>query len=727
MTTTLTLYSNSKIEKFKNFIFDDLTTYLSTLQSITISGFQYIKIDLDIKIKINMQQEYLNPYFPYNYIRVFEHSTSYYYFVESAKQISENTLELTCSLDTLNTFKSYLTFSDKTTILRQHENRFEQPTSTGVLSVKRLINKIDEGITPKLYRGNKTEINDSVFANSINWYLIYKTHYYPSTETNDENPYDVYLTSDYENITINKSGGTGTNVVLYSKDSTASSLIIAGYYYYITLTDNTQANVNFLLRKRLTDTEEKQATLSATNQVIKMYIDDVGAIRCFTMQYDLNGNYISELDLRDGVDIHYVPYSLTATQCQLMRRLDHATNQLTDMLSNGTIIQVNAGTWTERNLTPISNVNRLDSRLIKIIETPYCPSTYSINGGVFIFNNNWEYDSITGFLKLVNLNAKFTSNQLLVDISNISNCNIPNVSDRLTTPKSKIYESKLYSSAYYQLKFMYDSFTKIYPLENFNSIPTRFIVTLHTSSTLSCSFLFHFINNGIGQRFSEDFEEYLTIKRNNELPIYSSQYVNYIKNGYNYDKKKIERQNAWNWAGVGMNIGSAVLSGGIGALTGNVISSAGAVSMGVGALSSIVSTIRGNIENQQAIEKNLAQLNAQSLGVSGSDDIDLLNVYSRDKLLKTTYQASDEMQDLIFQLFYFTGYACNKQAIPNVNSRYLFNYLQAKIVLNGTNNLEEKYLNDIKQKFEIGCTYIHPKAIEDLEQTRENWESFLIE
>ena len=39
-----------------------------------------------------------------------------------------------------------------------------------------------------------------------------------------------------------------------------------------------------------------------------------------------------------------------------------------------------------------------------------------------------------------------------------------------------------------------------------------------------------------------DYENYLLINRNNEETIFSNDYLNYIRNGYNYDQKVIERE-----------------------------------------------------------------------------------------------------------------------------------------------------------------------------------------
>lgn len=39
-----------------------------------------------------------------------------------------------------------------------------------------------------------------------------------------------------------------------------------------------------------------------------------------------------------------------------------------------------------------------------------------------------------------------------------------------------------------------------------------------------------------------DYEDYLLVNRNNEETIFSNDYLNYIRTGYNYDKKARDRE-----------------------------------------------------------------------------------------------------------------------------------------------------------------------------------------
>ena len=72
---------------------------------------------------------------------------------------------------------------------------------------------------------------------------------------------------------------------------------------------------------------------------------------------------------------------------------------------------------------------------------------------------------------------------------------------------------------------------------------------------------------------------------------------------------------------------------------------------------------------------------------------------------------------------YYGGYATSEYKIPNINTRIYFNYLQCDLVLDGTSNLPEDIENDIKTKFQSGCTFFHKyDGVWDIAQEYENFE-----
>ena len=142
-TVTLNLYSGCRIIKDKNFVVDDIETYLSTLNSVTIDNFQYQRFDLKKKINLDLDQVWQTkktslPYgdstvvLKWNYCKITTDNVNYYYFITGYKQVSPRTVELSLEMDTLNTFKYYYiasnstyTLSPKTIVKREHKDRLE--------------------------------------------------------------------------------------------------------------------------------------------------------------------------------------------------------------------------------------------------------------------------------------------------------------------------------------------------------------------------------------------------------------------------------------------------------------------------------------------------------------------------------------------------------------------------------------------------------------------------
>ena len=150
MTSTLYFYKLPINLYDKNFILESLETYLATLTPVVKSNFQYQRFEMEKRIKVNISQDYqtYNGLTRYNYLKITElnedNSTAiYYYFIKSAKQISESTIEFILRLDVLNTFHYYTTsattsqnnysISDKSLITREHKNRFKTRSNGTIL------------------------------------------------------------------------------------------------------------------------------------------------------------------------------------------------------------------------------------------------------------------------------------------------------------------------------------------------------------------------------------------------------------------------------------------------------------------------------------------------------------------------------------------------------------------------------------------------------------------
>lgn len=383
----------------------------------------------------------------------------------------------------------------------------------------------------------------------------------------------------------------------------------------------------------------------------------------------------------------------------------------------------------------LMDLDRTDSKLIKIIKLPYSPTLYENDGSDnYNFGINWTYVLNYG-LKLNNINAEFNYTfesevnpfKLLEPLSDINF-----IANRT---RNDYFESKIYNSEFYYNKFVYDSFGFIFRLECINleeflkTYSGNFKINFVMTSTINSKFAFMFPDYTL--KYSvEDYDNVLTIARNNEVAIYNSQYLNYLRTGYNYDLKQLERNK--NLAG--LNVASSVLgsamSAGIGIATGSV---ATAISSTVGATSSITTSIINSINSiksqEESIERRLIQNQAQATSVSGSDDLDLMIAYSGNRAKIVNYELSSRMKNSILDLFYYCGYNENSQKIPDLNTRLYFNYLSCDLEFmeDTTKNIPEIAITRIKELYKGGVTFLHKvNGSWNFEQDKENFEVSLM-
>lgn len=402
----------------------------------------------------------------------------------------------------------------------------------------------------------------------------------------------------------------------------------------------------------------------------------------------------------------------------------------------------------------IDEVDRTESRLVKIIQCPYCPVNFSnTTSGYFIFPDNWSVSTsgpLVGFLQ-------YESSSNMPDFLNVYS-NVVILSELSTTisssqigprkPNNIEFESKLYHSDFYSDKLTYDSFYKEIKLENF--VPSysdlynssRLKIDFKITNTINSKLAFK-IYPGAGQYlYEEDFGDTLLVSRNNEMTILNSDYINYIKTGYNYDKKANALSIEQAKRSAGISTASTVLS-----TLGTIAAVALAPYTGGGSLAPIAlgttTAITGlntfnqwkNVSDTQerinnSMQAKLAQLQAQSASTSGTDDVDLMNWYSENKLWNIKYNINELDTKKIYNLLRFTGYSHHTFDKPDINSRIWYNYIQCepdipKGLLVG---YKDEWINSLKEKYRQGViVYHHYDNTWNLDRDYENFERWIVE
>ena len=709
--STVTLYKVG-FRPETNPCLDSISTYLASLTPVlTINNFQFVKHALDLTIKCEIyQSELASPSMNYLSIKNDIDSRTYYYYIRNVYWRSQNTLLLDLSMDTLNTFKDLILFTNNTIIRREHKDRFiQKAVGTGEFFATRIIDKIDEGLTGLVkYNDNISTISSSMKK----WYL-------------------VYCTNQGTNV-----GDTASNVAIncYLIPESDSNVTIPGGNYTlvdIVTTRPPDANHNYA---RIFTSESVSININGTiysNDTsyfygINRYRDNTYSV----IKYNRNTGYASFLTGSwSGTDTIIFSGPCNATGEYLYDFTDPYgfTWDHFDIYKQDAMTYLATGTYT---LKSIANVNRTLSYLVKIIECPYPPvdiNSAIADGSIIISYTDELSSSRIYALKLAILETNFKYK--IYTSYNLSQflCTIPSLANRLTASKNITYESKMYHSSIFSRIMTYDSFTLELPCEEFsglvNDTPSVDIYYKQSNAINSALYFDFQVNRGTWIK-TEALENILMCNRNNEYPIYNSSYLDYIRTGYNFDKKAKTMQARQNWTNVGLNALGTGLSFGLSSAT-KGISVASGVSMLTSGISSISNAIYSNINMRNQIEQKKAEAKATASSVQASDDLNLLNGYLGNKLFAFTYSPSDNVKSKIFELFYLTGYACEESGIPNTTSRYRFNYLQCEAEFSTRDNpVWRNFIEDVKERFRLGVTFFH--KYNDFEQTLENWESWMI-
>lgn len=834
MKSVITLYYKSLITKDKNFILDDtsgnsqLETYLSTLQNVVFSNYQYIKQQLSLSIKLNMSQTSLEMTSTknINYVKIQNYSEvdggadvlekAYYYFVVNKTWKAQDTIELVLSMDTLNTFNYGYDYkiSEKTLVRRQHKDRFEQYTNsfkiayiTGVVHTEVEINQVYSGSlrdfeTEEIFLGNitfqytgssviiqcKDPVNDKEeiksFLERIGTSLIdihndedisvisahtiydidtqtfrkidlksedisapvYKKSediikeqegdfdnswilYYKNKNNQDNSPIDCFLTSDLEFDFLTE---TGDNEITISDIPNGKTLLVCDLY---------QGQVIF-------DVDGESLSVSHEDNTIwfPQYISYTDYV-CLGFENRNGVLVVHQYIFRSGVsyNMRYHREIINPTKVIIASPIDElkvrevdevlesyagispdnpfSPNQYNDTLTLQPLVT--------RHLAPSSTIDKTLAENVKIINIPYCPTQLKKENDKYIIGGEWSYDTTLKFFKLKDFSAKF-ENDITSNVDNIINIFTSGIVLPNLNLKRTIIDSKLYHSDYYRPKFIYDSFTKIFPLEQIDyryshlqNDSGKLKFTFVMSRNIVSKFLFKF--NFVYKNSIEDYPNIVAVARNNEEVLYNSQYLNYVRTGYNYDLKSKERQENTGLAGLGLSVGGLIASIGLSFIPSlQGIGAMGIVGSSFGLAGQFINYAKTTAQNEENIQRKLQEAQRQSVSVLNADDYDLLYSYTQNKAKLCVYEVSEQMKGILDDLFYYCGYVLNEQITPTINSRYWFNFVQANLVITENSNLPSDIEDDIKAKFDEGATFLHYHSDTtkkfDFKQELENWE-----
>lgn len=746
----------------RNALVDNLDDYLATLTPrYSSDNFQYQQLALDLIIKTNVKQNVISGHNLGNYLTIEQDGKTWYYFILNTEWSGQETVKLTLSIDSINTFRNDLTFNAKTSIQREHRDRLKKVEGY----IARVIDYENEGLTlPKVIEDSE---DVRIMNSDLDWYLMYKTADELST-TNLNNAVSCYLCASQQ---IAVGGGSEQERELTVND------LLEDRFYYFTGADNVGGSFKLTINGATT-------TFNDINGTYQMDVRKAGSITLADRQ--MNGLMLYRKDNKMYYGLQftdvcsYQPVGITTdifnqsttvptlpnkaaakaafgnynvAECQSVSisgnflRYGQAYYISADsaVVNLSQTLPIYAGVGA--TIMSFNDVDRTDSKIMKIIKLPYSPVKFNYTNGHYDFGDDWQV--IGGLLKLKNTAvSKGFSNENIYDAS-LTEYFVNASTIDTTAVRNDYNESKLYNSSFFTYKFAYDSFAKEIKLENIRDYTTVDItvgINFKMTSTINSRFMFKFDSDG-GYMYKEsDYEPYLIINRNNEETIYSNDYINYMRTGYNYDQKMRNQQLTMSLLGTGFSSTSQIIAGGIQAVQGKTIpsgtkeglpvsravgqaltksSAAASIASGLGSIASnITGSLYSYVQAGQQIEQKQYELQQQATSVIGSDDLDLLSDYNGNRLKIITYKLRPEDEKMVADLFYYTGYRHAKLEKPNLESRYWFNFIQCSPVFNEEGDTPyNDYIEDVKARYESGITVYHcHNGVYDWNQELENWE-----
>lgn len=574
-----------------------------------------------------------------------------------------------------------------------------------------LVSYTSEGINPVLFKTREVEIAQ---VGNQSWNLIYRNDAdIDETAFNETNPVTAWLCGDQP---VKVTHSTGGNVLAPADFATGWTMIRASdnptLEYKVTIGGKT-------LKFKIDEPEYgmKGFAIFYRNGTSLTYYRY--AINVEANNLDWYWSVYTEYTNVESVEFINPPDNINVYQSS-------ARPTSYKVASNA---QITTGASTEANLKGIEQIDRKDAKLIKIIKLPFPPTEITFLGETYDFGSTWEYDTGDEILKASTDDLKFDY-LFRSDVESPLKKLDPFSDDLNVSSLRHLDDPKLLNSAFYRPKFVYDSFTFEFDLELVDAekwieegdpyLDFRFV----TSTTFNSKFAFIFPDYFLKYSL-QDYDNVLPVGRNNELPIFSSQYVTYLRTAYRYDLKELSRRKFTSGLQAVGSVAGGLIGAGVSIASGRPLGAVASVGgMLAGATNAVLSAVRA----EDSLKSKMESMENQAVNISGSDDIDILTAYSGNKCKVVYYEVSPLMKTALNNLFHYCGYSVETSGIPDEASRIWFNFVQADIDLARTNGVPPYALGEIKARYASGLTILHKHNGEyDPNQEKENYERSLFE
>ena len=675
----------------------------------------------------------------------------YYYFIDSFERVSDSVARAEMTIDELNTISgnAYLLknlLSDRCIVKREHKNRFFLKANRWLP----LIDRIPEGIGFPVKRIFTSYIEDD----AIDW-----TTFYFSEAQSGDSPIAVRVAP---NKAVSVAQPTASQSVTESVDASWSNGA-----YYVTEAETTSGNRDVVLTYQNTQgsSSTKKASLLAeipdpNNEAKKLkclairIVKTPNKIAAVSLFYDNENNYVSSTEISQPYGGQGAFPQFSFPKC--LRDAVFGQAKLTALSAIWALPPMpigffDLGTFDVRELRPSTEINRTSLYLKKAIENPYRPFSYSgkTNDGTPIL---WDGMRATNGILVFADKSLFGKNDFSfypTDHKVIGELSLPQLLQTPTEdPAGKqtalANETKAYHSDFFFVKLVYDSFSlpmkeeECYFNVNIGSEENKQIVFRFIASSDMVS-EFYFSPRyyaGLNPKepfftthFAEDYPNLLIINRNNETPVFTSAYLDYLRTGYNYDLKSQAVAIGLQGLGVALNAINAGVGLASAAMTGGM-SAPYAVGATTSLISSIVNLGTNASENNRGNAQRLNELRAQGASVAGNSDYDISKAYTKNRVKMVGYRIEKEALEAVKNMFYLKGYASAAVKQPTLDNRTSFDYLEAEPDFSSEAMAFPKWIRDlVADDVRAGITALHYRGEADgydVNQTSSNWENEIL-
>jgi len=653
------------------------------------------------------------PYLCFRRYNIISHSYSDALFNLYENEKDDYYVVIPCNSSSIVEFTNYISYGRTMYVY----NKFQDYSS-----LLRDIHLTSEGINPPLFKQGEFKIYDEVDNSFV---LIYKNaNAIDPSDFNQVNPVDCYLTTkEYTPI----KGFTTTTLSISPSDLNGTYIYVKSGAFQIGSDPKQQLGGGALLELIKSGSEFSEINLWTAYRDV---VEEFGTEHIIVVVEKRKvWTHINALTLYTNTDKAKYYYSNTRVTGNNLVDVEKYTVE--------SYVDVSSPTYTTYYLS-VDNIDRTESTYIKLIDIPYSPVdiNYDSSDGTINFGSDWTYNATLELMKLNNLNVKFSNTFNIDDFNPFDPLMIDSFTASDSDLRNDSLESKIYHSDYYRPKFVYDSFSKDFMFEELDVDNVyeglirneyKFNITFVMSRNIVSKFLFIFPLY-ITKYSNMDFDNCVPVARNNEEVLYTSQYINYIRSGYNYDVKAKQRSEAQMGAGLTASAITSMVGivGGI-ASQNYALAITSAIGAGVSIATQSISYAKSLADMESNIAQKLDSAKRQAVNVMNADDIDLLYAYSDNKAKICFYGVSPTMKQSLLDMFYYCGYSTQEQKVPSINTRYWFNFLQCNLVVTHTNNIPSDIVDVIIARFSEGVTFLHRHTTWDIEQVKENYESWILE